>query len=256
MAMWSWSKWAKSLKSSPLIRCRTRRSSQRLPSPVAASTFAGRMRSIVYVSSLLAAGVSAFCETPEQRALSYLIREVPRWVVENKCYSCHNNGDGARALYAARRLGYTVPDDAIAGTTRWLLDPAAWEKNRGDAAISDKKLARIQFAASLAAAYDAGAIPDKAPFMKAAALLALDQSANGSWQIEGGSDIGSPATYGETLATVMSRQTLEKAARDRFSAAIKRATEWLRRSEPHNILDAAAMVIALPDRAQGLLERI
>jgi hypothetical protein len=214
------------------------------------------MRSIAYVSSLLAAGVSAFCETPEQRALSYLTREVPRWAVENKCYSCHNNGDGARALYAARRLGHSISNDAIAGTTRWLLDPEAWEKNRGDAAVSDKKLARIQFAASLAEAYEAGVIRDKAALIKAAELLVNDQSADGSWQIEGGSDIGSPATYGAMLATVMSRRTLEKAAQDRFSAAIKRATEWLSRSEPDNLLETAAILIALPGRAHALLDRI
>jgi hypothetical protein len=213
------------------------------------------MRFIAYATSLLAAGVPAFCETPEQRALSYLTREVPRWAAENKCYSCHNNGDGARALYAARRLGHSISNDAIAGTTRWLLDPGAWEKNRGDAAVSDKKLARIQFAASLAEAYDAGVIPDKAPLIKAAELLVYDQSADGSWQIEGGGDIGSPATYGATLATVMSLRTLEIGAQDRFAAAIKRGREWLRGSEPHNILDTAAILIALPERP-GLLDRI
>ncbi len=59
----------------------------------------------------------------EQRAIDYLAREVPRWSKENHCFSCHNNGDAARALYVARRLGYRVPGEALADTTAWLLRP-------------------------------------------------------------------------------------------------------------------------------------
>src|SRR5437588_9299128 len=81
----------------------------------------------------------------ESRALTYLAREVPRWARENKCYSCHNNGDAARALYTAVRLGYTVPARALEDTSRWLLRPQQWDHNGGDSPFSDKKLARIQF---------------------------------------------------------------------------------------------------------------
>ena len=41
------------------------------------------------------------CLSAEDRALAYLIREVPAWSREHKCFSCHNNGDAARALYTA-----------------------------------------------------------------------------------------------------------------------------------------------------------
>src|SRR5262245_15306064 len=37
----------------------------------------------------------------EARAVTFLTREVPRWKSENDCYSCHNNGDAARALLVA-----------------------------------------------------------------------------------------------------------------------------------------------------------
>ena len=60
-------------------------------------------------------------------AVDYLVTEVPRWERENHCFSCHNNGDGARVLYAASRLGYAVPDSALAATTKWLLNPAKWD---------------------------------------------------------------------------------------------------------------------------------
>ena len=35
-------------------------------------------------------------EEAAKRALQFLSREVPSWSIENKCYSCHNNGDAAR----------------------------------------------------------------------------------------------------------------------------------------------------------------
>src|SRR5882724_5676879 len=86
-------------------------------------------------------------ETPEQRAIDYLGKQVPRWFFENKCYSCHNNGDAARALYIAKRLHHEVPPTAFVGTSNWLTTPVRWDHNRGNPAFSDKKLARIQFAA-------------------------------------------------------------------------------------------------------------
>src|SRR5713101_5794378 len=56
---------------------------------------------------VLAAG-TAYAQA-EARATGYLIVEVPRWEKENHCFSCHNNGDGARVLYAASRLGFAIP---------------------------------------------------------------------------------------------------------------------------------------------------
>ncbi|MFN0122677.1 MAG: hypothetical protein ACKV2V_19440, partial [Blastocatellia bacterium] len=35
------------------------------------------------------------------RAVAFLAREVPAWPARNSCFSCHNNGDAARALYVA-----------------------------------------------------------------------------------------------------------------------------------------------------------
>src|SRR5712691_11643796 len=83
--------------------------------------------------------------SPESRALAYLAREVPRWSAENKCFSCHNNGDAARALYTAARLSYPLPPKALTDTTDWLTQPQSWDHNGGNPAVSDKGLARIQF---------------------------------------------------------------------------------------------------------------
>ena len=48
--------------------------------------------------------------TAESRALAYLASEVPRWSRENKCYSCHNDGDAARAARATRHRSRPADD--------------------------------------------------------------------------------------------------------------------------------------------------
>src|SRR5262245_111584 len=97
---------------------------------------------------------------PASIAVEYLAREVPSWSRDNGCFSCHNNGDGARALYVAKRMSLSVPDASVADTTRWLMNPDGWDNNKGDAGFSDKRLARIEFANALVEAFDAGAITD------------------------------------------------------------------------------------------------
>src|SRR5262249_24815944 len=134
--------------------------------------------------SVLAAVVAA--QTPEQKAVGYLSVEVPRWSKENGCFSCHNNGDSARALYVAAQRGYVVPKTALADTTRWLLAPQGWDNNKGNPGFSDKKLARIQFAAALAQACDSGAVRDRAPLLDAAQSLVAYQEADGSWLVDVG----------------------------------------------------------------------
>src|SRR5882757_1644363 len=97
----------------------------------------------------------------EERALAYLAREVPRWSKENKCFSCHNNGDAARTLYLAIRLKRKVPEKALLDTTAWLAKPDGWEKNAGDQKFSNKQLDRLQFGAALLEAMEAGLVKDR-----------------------------------------------------------------------------------------------
>jgi squalene cyclase len=195
----------------------------------------------------------AFCGIPEQRAVDYLAREVPRWSIENKCFSCHNNGDGARALYAAVQSGYSFADAALTDTNRWLIDPSGWSKGRADASISDKKLARIQFAAALTDAGRAGQIQTKESLTRAAEALLADQEKDGSWQIDAEDNVGSPATWGTTLATVMARSTLAKVDGAKFREASQRATVWLNAAKPRSILDIAATLIGVPARSAALI---
>ena len=172
--------------------------------------------------------------SPEQRAIAFLETQVPAWHRDNHCYSCHNNGDAARALYRAAKLGFRVSPAALADTTAWLSRPLDWDNNKGDPGFSDKRLARIQFAASLAEAVDAGFIKDRRLLRQAAESLLPHQAADGSWPVEADANLGSPTTYGAVLATVIANRILPNAAADR----------WLRERKPASTMDAAALVIA------------
>jgi hypothetical protein len=182
--------------------------------------------------------------TPEDRAVDYLCREVPRWSAENRCFSCHNNGDGARALFAAARLGRAVPDRALADTTRWLSRPERWDDG-GDQPSGGKGLARIQFAAAASDAFDAGLLKDRTLPTRAADLVAERQQQDGSWRVDAAGTTGSPVTYGTCLATALARRTLVRADPRRFQAAIARADRWLRRERVAGVLDAAGVLLGL-----------
>ncbi len=140
--------------------------------------------------ALLCAGV------PE--AVRYLEDEVPRWRIENGCYSCHNNGDGARALFAAGSRGKAVED-----TAAYLQQPDRWEE--------PKPLARVQYAAALLAARKAGLAKDDGALRQAAALLVKEQLADGRFQVDEEKVEGSPVTYGPVVATWLAAAVLREA---------------------------------------------
>jgi hypothetical protein len=183
--------------------------------------------------------------SPEQRAVAFLAVEVPQWSARNHCYSCHNNGDAARALYTAHRLGFEVPAEAMADTTDWLVRPKGWDENGGDERFNDKALARVQFAAALRTAVETGAVEQREPLVTAAELLLPYQRRDGSWQIGAQGTIGSPATCGPYLATYQARRTLQRADAQRFAGAIADAERWFRQQSPKTVLASAATLLAL-----------
>ncbi len=63
--------------------------------------------------------------------------------------------------------------------------------------------------------------------------------------------LGSPATYGVTLATHVVRHTLAAAGHEHFADAIARADAWFLTRQPRATVDAAALVLAFADRARA-----
>jgi len=197
----------------------------------------------IAVFSLALLGQASSSDDAETKAIAFLAEEVPAWPKDNGCFSCHNNGDAARALYAAARKGLSVSGNSFAATNNWLSNPAGWKENKGDPGFSDKRLANIQFAAALLSAIETGQLKDRRPLADAARLLMADQSENGAWQIDAGTTPGSPATYGTPLATVLALRTLKAAALPEAKPSIQKAENWLRRTSPNNVLTAAALLM-------------
>lgn len=184
---------------------------------------------------------------PEQNAVGYMVREVPRWPMENGCFSCHNNGDGARALFLAYRMKFPVTGQSLEGTADWLQKPDEWGKS-GQTGLGDQKLARIQFGAALVDAVDTGFVKDKSLIARAGDLLLTHQEADGSWQVDAQAAAPSAVTYGPALATFMARRTLERAEQARFNDAIAKADKWLRDVDIATAVNAAAVVLAFENR--------
>jgi len=185
------------------------------------------------------------------RALSFLLREVPGWRQKHACGSCHNNGDGARALFRARSLAYPVPADALANTAAWLATPGEWEKEAGEPGTSDRKLARIQFAAALRDAREAGLSLDPGLLRQVAKALAADQDQDGSWRIAQQASMGSPVAYGPAVATWQSVRTLAAADDVGFAREIAKAQAYFVARPAQNVMDAAAAVLALGAASSG-----
>lgn len=192
---------------------------------------------------------------PEKLAVEYLAKEVPRWSIENGCFSCHNNGDAARALYAAVRP-YPSAQFALKATNRWLATPDKWEEGWKNPAYSDKKLSQVQFAAALAAAVQAGQITDHSVLVAAANSLIPLQDSDGSWQVGAEAAIGSPATYGPVLATYLARSVLQQTRAARFDGPIGKSSAWLRSRNPANTVDTAALILSFPTDAERHLAQL
>ncbi len=190
---------------------------------------------------------SATSATAEAKALSFLQREVPAWKTNNGCFSCHNNGDAARALYAALRKGFAVPTNTLAETNGWLSVPLRWDENKGDPGFSDKKLANLQFAAALAAGIEAKQINETAALQQAARKLIQEQSADGSWTIDAAGTVGSPATWGTPLATWMAVRVLRRVKLNDAQTGLQKAERWLSQVKVNNVMNAATLVWAFSD---------
>jgi Squalene-hopene cyclase C-terminal domain len=188
--------------------------------------------------------------TAEQKAVAFLAREVPRWSRQNHCFSCHNNGDAARALFHAAKAGMRVPDEALVDTILWLRKPEAWDHNGGEGPFVDKRLARVAFTGALVAAVSTGRLTDRKALLQAAGQLARDQAPDGSWRLEGEDSTSAPATYGRPLTTLLARESLAAAEPARFRTAIDRADSWLEKRKTQNVTDASVALLWLATAAR------
>jgi len=181
--------------------------------------------------------------TPESKAVAFLAKEVSATQTANGCASCHHNGDAARALFMAGARGHDT-GDALKGTLTFLNAPAGWNANKTHHGEADMGLARLQFAAALAAAGEKDLNPSPA-LVEAAALLVADQKPDGSWAPVETSGPGTPITYGTTVATWVARTTLIASGRQPDDFSVAQTDRFLRTVEITNVFDAAGVLLGL-----------
>ncbi len=202
----------------------------------------------VILVAIACASLARADEPPEakclERAVAFLNVEVPKWAGENRCYSCHNNGDAVRALAAA---GAKADRLALSDTLKFLSAPEHWDANGPEGPFKDKKLARVQFGAALAAAKRAQWTTANAALEKAGALVAELQSPSGNWETDTPADLGSPVTYGRHLTTCIAMGVLRAADARQYRARIERAEQWFRRAPGSGVVEASAALLALAD---------
>lgn len=210
--------------------------------------FALLVIAIAFSTSIAFSAEQTEKKTAQQKAIDYLSKHIPRWKPQQKCFSCHHNGDAARAMFLAKRKGFRIPDNVLEGTKTWLKKPSEWKNNGGGKGPqSDKKLAAIQFANGLRWMYESSDRPKilRPALDDAAKLILTHQDKNGSWKVDSDSLVGSPVTYGRTLATAICRNILITANAKKFRSEIQNANKWLERQKPKNVYNAAAWLFSL-----------
>jgi hypothetical protein len=226
-------------------------------------------RRVAVMLGIVALATGAPAQSPaardaEARAVSYLAVEVPRWRREHACYSCHNNGDAARALIAASGRGHRI-GDALDDTLAFLMTPERWNADTTRGGSEDLPLARVQFAAALTAMGGTGRA-GTAAIDQAASLVAAHQQRDGSFRLSDTQTVGGSTFYGTALATALARNILARATAGRVREPLANADAWLRRFEPESVLDASSILIGLGratdaaaaaqrDRALAVLKR-
>ena len=98
-------------------------------------------------------------------------------------------------------------------------------------------------AAALLAAIDFGEVTDWEAMAEAARKVAAVQGSDGAWHVEPQNPIGSPATYGTTLATYMAWRTLVVSGQRQWNDAILKAESWLNQVRPDNLPNAAVLLL-------------
>ncbi len=192
----------------------------------------------------LAYQITAQGETsaPLTQARAYIIQEANAWYPENNCYSCHNHGDAVRALLLNDPDGTQLQSPAWDPFWQWLADPKQWMSDAAPESRESPILVRIQFGALLAVAQQNQRIslsPNKQRrFIQTLSDLA---SSDGYWAVEPTSQIGSPVTYGNPLATAMALGVFRQfALPSQHQDVAQRAATWIIGQNPRATVDLAA----------------
>ena len=193
------------------------------------------------------------------RAVTSLGADVPRWHAEHGCFSCHHDGDGARALIVAHRAGHEQHAGSLHKTLAFLESPSIWRENGADGPFQDRRLATVQFSTTLGAAVASGLL-DFPPLLASIELLLAEQAPSGTFATVVPGVLGGPTSWGSAWATAQALSTMRlvftdprtpDGVRTRTHQALERAADWLAMLESAAVCDHAAIVLGLSSAAHA-----
>ncbi|MEC7200004.1 MAG: prenyltransferase/squalene oxidase repeat-containing protein [Verrucomicrobiota bacterium] len=189
-----------------------------------------------------------------ERAIEFLGAQVPSWPRENQCFSCHHQGDGARALASARAQGWKLPAETLDSSQQWLEKLEDWHHQKGDPNAKDPLLADLQFSMTRMLLMPSSMACETGShqwFRLVGERLLPHQKEDGSWALESVPTVGTPGAPGSAWATFWAWRLLKAAAYPEFSPARERAEKWLLQIPIQNVPNAACKLLFVQERDQG-----
>ncbi len=197
--------------------------------------------SILLASVLFGTIQAANLDTPSQKAFRYLASESLQWARDNKCYSCHNNGDAARALFLTASDSNEFSNPQWNELFSWYRKPEGWiDATNSDLDLSPT-LGLVQFgAASRSALRHAPSFSRATDASRLQSRILAAQHEDGFWRVESEGQIGSPGTYGNVLGTLMALEILAYEPTPQVQTAITRSIDWVYAQSPQATIELAA----------------
>ena len=172
---------------------------------------------------------------------------------ENQCFSCHHQGDGARALASARAQGWKLPAETLDSSQQWLEKLEDWHHQKGDPNAKDPLLADLQFSMTRCSDAIIDGIRDRIPPMVSVGGGAIvDPSERGRLLGLGvRAHSGNARCSRFSLGHFLAWRLLKAAAYPAFSSARERAEKWLLQIPIQHVPNAACKLLFVQERDQG-----
>jgi ankyrin repeat protein len=179
-----------------------------------------------------------------ERSIPLLQRTDAMFMQKANCVSCHHNNLTALTISTARKNGFSV-DAQIAGDQRKAIGAylEIWRERALQGVGIPGEVGTISYSLMGLAAenYPADAATDAM-----ARFVELQQWADGRWRVFAHRP---PISTSDIPVTAIALRSLQvygpKAQRPRYEAAVKRATNWLRKAQPQTTDERAFQLLGL-----------
>ncbi|MFO0887771.1 MAG: prenyltransferase/squalene oxidase repeat-containing protein [Isosphaeraceae bacterium] len=185
-------------------------------------------------------------KTAIRDGLDFLAQESTNWKQSRACATCHHTPMAIWALNEAKKLGYTVDDEALTELSTWVVakdDPAKLYPKRSPSKEPDVNQAPLL----LALGFEAGGTKAMEVGLKRMLSAVIeDQREDGSWRLSSPwRPIGSSPEVMTTLALLALTAPNAPDLGEVGKAASQKGLKWLEGSQPGDDPQAVALLLLL-----------